>query len=118
MCYFLYLASPLTLSEIRSMLPPGITADLLPPAEQQALRDLHPPARSAVRLLVGGCSCDLMVDRDQGSRESERHLRNRFFGARAEPGPGHRRARSPPPRRRPGGRRAGQMAGGAGGFRG
>jgi hypothetical protein len=81
MCYFLYLASPLTLSEIRSMLPPGITADLLPPAEQQALRDLHPRARDAVRLLVGGCSCDLMVDRDQGSRESERHLRNRLFGA-------------------------------------
>jgi hypothetical protein len=44
------LASPLTLSEVRAMLPAGITADLIPPAEQQALRNLHPPARTCARL--------------------------------------------------------------------
>jgi hypothetical protein len=81
MCYFLYLASPLTLSEIRAMLPAGITADLLPPAEQQALRSLHPPARTGVQLLMGRCSCDLLISRDGGSRESERHLRHRLFAA-------------------------------------
>jgi hypothetical protein len=81
MCYFLYLASPLTLSEVRAMLPPGLTADLLGPDDQQTLRELHPPARTGVRLLIGRCSCDLLVSRDGGSRESERHLRNRLFAA-------------------------------------
>jgi hypothetical protein len=37
-CYFLYIASPLTLSEIRSMLPDGITVDLADPVEQQVLK--------------------------------------------------------------------------------
>jgi hypothetical protein len=75
MCYFLYLASPLTLSEIRAMLPAGITAD------QQKLRELHPPARTSVRLLIGRCSCDLLISRDGEAREGERHLRKRFFAA-------------------------------------
>jgi hypothetical protein len=81
MCYFLYVASPLTLSEIRAMLPAGITADLLPPADQQKLRELHPAARTGVRLLIGRCSCDLLISRDGEAREGERHLRNRFFAA-------------------------------------
>jgi hypothetical protein len=81
MCYFLYLASPLTLSEVRAMLPPGIAADLLPPAEQQVLRDLHPAARTGARLLVGRCSCDFVIARDSASGGAERHLRTRLFGA-------------------------------------
>jgi len=81
MCYFLYLASPLTLSEVRAMLPRGITADLLPPAEQQAMRELHPAARTGARLLIGGCFCDLMIARERGDGESERYLRGRLFGA-------------------------------------
>ena len=31
MCYYLRIASPLTLSEVRSMLPAGIASDVLPP---------------------------------------------------------------------------------------
>jgi len=37
MCFFLNIASPLTLSEIRSMLPSGLTADLAPAAERARL---------------------------------------------------------------------------------
>ncbi len=80
MCFFLYVASPLTLSEVRSMLPAGFTADLAGPAEQAALRALHPAARTGVRLLLGACSCDLVLARS-GSREEERELRRRYFAA-------------------------------------
>jgi len=79
MCYFLYLASPLTLSEVRAMLPSGITADLLSPPEQQALRALHPVARTGVRLLIGRCSCDFVIPRDSVPGSGERHLRTRLF---------------------------------------
>jgi hypothetical protein len=78
-CYFLYLASPLTLSEVRSMLPAGITADLLPPAEQRLLTRDFPDARSAVRLLRGSCSCDLVRGRGPDLRRDEAHLRRRYF---------------------------------------
>lgn len=80
MCFFLYAASPLTLSEVRSMLPAGFSADLAGPAEQAALRALHPAARTGVRLLLGACSCDLVLARS-GSREEERELRRRYFAA-------------------------------------
>jgi hypothetical protein len=63
------------------MLPPGIAADLLPPAEQRVMRELHPGARTGARLLIGGCSCDLVIARESSDGESERHLRGRFFGA-------------------------------------
>jgi hypothetical protein len=46
MCFHLYLASPLTLSEVRSMLPKGLAADLLDPGEQRALKQLHPDAQT------------------------------------------------------------------------
>jgi len=81
MCYFLYLASPLTLSEVRAMLPTGIVADLLSAPDQQALRDLHPPARTAVQLLIGRCSCDFVIPRDSADGHGERHLRTRLFAA-------------------------------------
>ena len=78
MCYFLYIATPLTLSEVRSMLPPGITGDLAPNHDQRTLRTLYPAAQTVVRLLAGRCSCDLVRRRLPDSREDERHLRERY----------------------------------------
>jgi hypothetical protein len=78
MCYFLYLASPLTLSEVRSMLPPGLTADLASLLDQQALKSIHPDAQTVARILAGRCSCDLIRSRLGGEREDERHLRERY----------------------------------------
>jgi hypothetical protein len=78
MCYFLYIASPLTLSEIRSMLPHGATADLAGFTDQQVLKALHPDAQTVARLLVGRCSCDFVRQRLADTREDERHLRERY----------------------------------------
>jgi hypothetical protein len=80
MCYFLFAASPLTLSEVRAMLPAGLAADLAAPADQAVLRALLPTARTGVRLLVGACSCDLVLARSD-AREEERHLRSRHLAA-------------------------------------
>lgn len=77
MCYFLYLASPLTLSEVRSMLPPGLTADLASFSDQQTLKAIHPGAQTVARILAGRCSCDLVRSRLADLREDERHLRER-----------------------------------------
>jgi hypothetical protein len=77
-CYFVYLASPLTLSEVRSMLPAGLTADGLPKAEQQALLDLHYDAQDAMRILHGGCSCDLIRDRQPNPKADEVVHRQRY----------------------------------------
>jgi hypothetical protein len=77
-CYLLHLASPLTLSEVRAMLPRGLAADLAPPADRQALTRLWPPAATVARLLVGGCSCDLVRPRHPDPREDERELRERY----------------------------------------
>jgi hypothetical protein len=78
LCYYLYLASPLTLSEVRSMIAPGLSAELLPPAEGRALLRHHPDAQTAARLLHGACSCDLVRYRQPVSREDEVHLRSRY----------------------------------------
>lgn len=78
MCYFLFLASPLTLSEIRSMLGPGLGADLVSPAEQRRVLDAHPDARTVVRLLRGACSCDMVIERETDPKRDEAHLRPRY----------------------------------------
>jgi hypothetical protein len=78
LCYFLYLATPLTLSEVRSMVPSGMTAHVAEPALQRELLPLLPEARTVVRLLVGACSCDLVRFRHPASREDERHHRERY----------------------------------------
>lgn len=78
MCYFLYLASPVTLSEVRSMLPPGLTADLAPVPDQQTLKAIHPDAQTVARILSGRCSCDLVRERLADERADERHLRERY----------------------------------------
>jgi hypothetical protein len=77
MCYFLYLASPLTLSEVRSMLPPGLTADLAP-SRRAALNQILPSSRTVGQLLVGACSCDLVRARLTNPIEDERELRARY----------------------------------------
>jgi hypothetical protein len=78
MCYFLYIASPLTLSEVRSMLPPGLTADLAPSADQQLLKSIHPDAQTVAHILAGRCSCDLVRPRLDSALEDERYLRERY----------------------------------------
>lgn len=78
MCYHLTIASPLTLSEVRSMLPAGLTADPLPSAELSRFRAILPSAQTAASLLVGACSCDLVRARLADSRDDERYLRERF----------------------------------------
>lgn len=78
LCYFLYIASPLTLSEVRSMLPQGAVADLGSFTEQQILRGTHPAAQTVARLLIGRCSCDFIRARLADAREDERHLRERY----------------------------------------
>jgi hypothetical protein len=96
-CFLLFAASPLTLSEVRSMLPQGFTADLAGPADQAALRALHPAARTGARLLLGACSCDLVLQRS-GARDEERELRARYFASGMSRGDviaaldGHRRS--------------------------
>jgi hypothetical protein len=80
MCYFLYIASPLTLSEIRAMLPEGLTADAASPAQRAALQRVHPKARTVALLLVGACSCDLVRPRLDNPIEDERDLRARYQG--------------------------------------
>jgi hypothetical protein len=77
-CYFLKIASPLTLSEVRSMLPAGITADPLPSSQVADFRGLLPSAQTAAHLRVGACSCDLVRKRLADPREDERYLRARY----------------------------------------
>lgn len=78
MCYFLYLASPLTLSEVRSMLPAGLRADPVDRGESEALRHHHPEAQTVLQLVHGACSCDLVRERQPVTREDESHLRTRY----------------------------------------
>jgi hypothetical protein len=77
-CYFLYIASPLTLSEIRSMLPDGVSADLAQSVEQAVLKPLLRGTQTVARLLVGRCSCDFVRQRHPEQHEDERHLRERY----------------------------------------
>src|SRR3954452_22941006 len=78
MCYFLYIASPLTLSEVRSMVPDGITADLADPREQRMLKPLRRGTQTVARLLIGRCSCDFIHQRQSDRHSDERHLRERY----------------------------------------
>ena len=86
MCFFLYIASPLTLSEVRSMLPPGLTADLCLRSEQAALRSLHLDSQTVARVLHGGCSCDLVTARLAAPADDEARLRARYRTLGYEPG--------------------------------
>src|SRR5690349_15299447 len=85
MCYALFLASPLTLSEIRSMLPPELGADLVDPASQRLLKKRHPDAQTGVVLLRGRCSCALI---EAGAADGvwEAELRKRYRAVKAPRG--------------------------------
>ncbi len=61
------------------MLPAGLTAQPVSAVEAAALRRLFPATGTAAALLVGGCSCDLVRERNPDSREDERLLRERYF---------------------------------------
>ena len=82
MCYVLYVASALTLSEVRSMLPAGMSAHALAPDDDRRLRRAFRPARTVIRLLIGPCSCDLLLHRDPTAHTEERALRARYAAAR------------------------------------
>jgi hypothetical protein len=77
-CYHLHIGSPLTLSEVRAMLPAGISADILPTTELARMRAALPTVQTAARLRVGPCSCDLVRSRQRESRTDERELRRRY----------------------------------------
>jgi hypothetical protein len=81
-CFRLYLASPLTLSEIRSMLSEGIYADLLNPSLQRFFQDQLHRMKTAVLLRHGGCSCDLAGRRNPDTDADERALRTRYRAMR------------------------------------
>jgi hypothetical protein len=72
------MATPLTLSEVRSMLPAGLSAQPCDRREWSLLRELLPSSQGAMRLLVGSCSCDLVRPRHPDPLEDERHLRARY----------------------------------------
>ncbi len=82
MCYILHVASPLTLSEVRSMLPPGMSAHALAPEDDRRLRRAFRPARAVLELLIGPCTCDLVLARDPVGHTEERALRARYAALR------------------------------------
>lgn len=79
MCYSCHLITPLTLSEIRAMLPGPASASPLPVAQAVPLLGLLLEARSALTLSVGACAC-AFVPALQGLdlRSQERALRARY----------------------------------------
>lgn len=83
MCFTLVLVSPLTLSEVRSMLPGGITADAIGPDAQVPFRRLVSNAQTAVVLRAGRCACRLVPKRFPPPRTDLAHLRDRYRALRA-----------------------------------
>jgi hypothetical protein len=78
MCYSLTLVTPLTLSEVRSMLPAGVTAHALGPETQGPYRKLLRGAQTAVLLEAGRCGCRLVPSRFPPGLPDEAHLRSRY----------------------------------------
>jgi hypothetical protein len=82
MCYQLVLVTPLTLSEVRSMLEPGMRADPLDPSAQAPYRALLRGSQTAVLLLTGWCACGLLPERFRDTHTDEAHLRERYRALR------------------------------------
>lgn len=82
MCHFVYLASPLSVSEIRSMLPEGVTLDVVTPGEARVVRAAARDAATVVRIVAGACSCDFFVERSDDPVADERELRARYRALR------------------------------------
>lgn len=78
MCYSIVLVTPLTLSEVRSMLPAGMTADAIGPDAQGPYRRLLDGAQTAVLLQAGRCSCRLVASRFPSRISEDAHLRDRY----------------------------------------
>lgn len=78
MCYVLRVASPLTLSEVRSMLPAGLRADLRDAAEVRLWHAHLPEIETVAALLHGDCSCDLIAPRPQDPKADDAELRKRY----------------------------------------
>lgn len=78
MCYLLRVASPLTLSEVRSMLPAGLRADLRDAPEVRLWHAYLPEIETVVALLHGDCSCDLVAPRPQDPKADDAELRKRY----------------------------------------
>ena len=78
MCYQLVVASVLTLSEVRSMLPSGVHADAIGPGVQAPWRALLTGAQTAVVLRAGHCACGLLEHRFRAAHTDEAHLRERY----------------------------------------
>jgi len=78
MCLTLLLASPLTVSEVRSMLLSGLSADIADGETQRLFRGPWPRLQTVVALNHGACSCDLVLQRHPVSREDEARLRVRY----------------------------------------
>lgn len=78
MCFLLRVATPLTLSEVRSMLPPDLTADLREATEVRPWRELLPETQTVVALLHGACSCDLVAPRPADAKGDDAQLRRRY----------------------------------------
>jgi hypothetical protein len=76
-CYQLLVVSALTLSEVRSMLPAGVSADALDTSRILAYRPLFRGAQTAAHLRVGRCACRLLPDRFRDSHSDEAELRAR-----------------------------------------
>ena len=78
MCFSLVLVTPLTLSEVRSMLPAGIIADAIGPDAQGPYRRLLDGAQTAVLLQAGRCSCRLVPSRFPSRMGEDGYLRDRY----------------------------------------
>lgn len=78
MCYLLRVATPLTLSEVRAMLPAGITADPRDTGELAPFRSHLHEVQTVVALLHGACSCDLATARAASVEEDDAELRRRY----------------------------------------
>ncbi len=78
MCYALTLVSPLTLTEVRSMLPDGVAADLVPPSLRPIFLDQLLDGKTAAALTVGRCACGLVGGSDHHPDEDEKRLRDGY----------------------------------------
>ncbi|HKV75990.1 MAG TPA: hypothetical protein VJN95_15835 [Gemmatimonadales bacterium] len=78
MCLFVLLATPLTLSEVRSMLAAGLAAHTEDSETQRLFRSRWPRFQTVVSITHGACSCDLVLPRHPVSREDEARLRTRY----------------------------------------
>lgn len=79
MCFHLWLGTPLTLSEVRAMLPVGFSADAAEGAPRRRLSDASRDVRTVVVLRLGACACALYLEPSSAGQSAESALRGRYF---------------------------------------